>query len=437
MIDFLRRITPRLLKQLYHRMLSLLAAAWYGHPSRQLLVIGVTGTDGKTTTATMIAQLFMDAGWRVGLSTSVWQQVGERRWMNESHVTMPGRFALHRLLREMVTAKCRVAVVEISSEGVAQSRHLGIDFDAAVWTNLSPEHIESHGTFEKYRATKGRLFAQLKRSKKKHLSGQSVPKISVVNLDDPNAEYFLKFPAEQHHGVSLEQSSQLLATPEAKLKVWRAENIVSYERHNTFSLNGEMVKLSLPGRVNILNALETMAVAVTYGLSMTSIKKSLAAMPAVPGRYEDIPNTRGIRVVVDYALTPSALEQLYRTLQPATGKRLLAVFGAAGGGRDTWKRPELGRIAAQYCQVIILTTDDPYDEDPGAIAGAINSGIPASTAAEVLTILDRRQAIAKAISLAQPGEVIAITGMGAEASMMVKGKKVPWSDVDVARGLVR
>ncbi|MBI2985121.1 MAG: UDP-N-acetylmuramoyl-L-alanyl-D-glutamate--2,6-diaminopimelate ligase [Candidatus Kerfeldbacteria bacterium] len=435
-LDLIRRLVPRRLLLLYHRWLATFAALRYGRPSRKMVVIGVTGTDGKTTTALLISQLLQAAGKLVGLSSGVYFQTGQRRWRNEMHMTMPGRMRLHRLLRQMVDAGCQYAVIEVSSEGLLQHRHLGIDFDAAVLTNLTAEHLETHGGLAAYRRTKGRLFHQIIRSGDKRLDGLPVKKFTVVNLDDASAEYFLGFWAEEHHGVTLRDKPATLARVKNKLRIWRAESVKTEPNGSQFVVERHHLRLPLPGRYNVYNALEAVVTAAALGIDWSTIERGLAQASHIPGRWEEFALPNGARAIVDYALTPAALVQFYQAVEQFGSKRIIAVFGAAGGGRDRWKRPDLGEIASRHASVIILTTDDPYDEDPGAITGEIAAGISAASRAEVFMILDRREAIRRALSLAQPDDVVAITGMGAETSMVIKGKKVPWSDADTVKELI-
>lgn len=433
MMSLLRRLAPRSVRRWYHRGLATVAMFYFGRPARHLAVIGITGTDGKTTTACLTAHVLTSANRPTGLSSSATFQLGSRRWANDSHMTMPGRFALQRLLRQMVQAGCQYAVVEVSSEGLAQYRHAGIDFDVAVLTNITPEHIQSHGNFENYRRAKELLFAKIIKGGDKHLFGRVIPKVTVVNLDDANASRFLDFWAEEHYGVTLGDDRQPPANTMEKLHVLKAESIHLEANRSHFRVDGHEVTLPLAGRYNISNALEAAAICLALGVSWAEIIAGLKSFPGVPGRGQSFSSRSGWRVVVDDALTPNALEQLYRSLQQSGMKRIIGVFGAAGGGRDTWKRPELGKIAAQYCARILLTTDDPYDEDPRQITEAIKRGVPPADFQKVEVILDRREAIKRAMSLAQPGDVIAVSGMGSETSMMVKGKKVPWSDIQVVQ----
>jgi len=428
----LKRLVPPTIRRQYHHLLALFASAVYSHPSRQLVVIGVTGTDGKTTTASLIADVLSASGAKVGLSTSAVFQIGERRWLNESHLTMPGRFQLHKLLRQMVTEGCTHAVVEVSSEGLIQYRQAGIDVDVAVITNLSPEHIEAHGSFEAYRQAKGLLFTSIIRGGDKHLLGKTIPKVTVVNLDDPSHEYFLKFWAEQHYATTL-SSSQENRVNTKKVSVITGNDVRTSVMGMQFSVDGYVFEIPLPGEYNVRNALQAIAVGRAMGIEWNVLQTGLAGAHTIPGRAESITTRQPWRVVVDYALTPVALESFYQSLKADSAQRIIAVFGAAGGGRDTWKRPELGKIAAKYCAKIILTTDDPYDEDPAIIAAEILTGVPEEKKNIVTVELDRRLAIQLAMKDAQAGGVIAITGMGSETSMMVKGKKVEWSDVEVVK----
>lgn len=420
----------------YHRLLAWAAMWRYGRPSRHLIVIGVTGTDGKTTTATLIAELFQAAGFRVGLSSSAWFQVAGRRWLNETHMTMPGRFGLQRLLRDMVQAGCQVAVLEVSSEGIAQARHNGIDFDGAVLTNITPEHIQAHGSFEAYRTAKARLFERLIKSGDKHVNGLRVKEVSVVNLDDPSAAHFLRYWADEHYGTTM-TGAKVPSEITSPVTVMAAESVELNPLNSHFRIDGHELTLNLPGRYNVANAVQAVTVARAFGVDWSVIKKRLAEPIDIPGRGQTLTSAKGFSVIIDYALTPAALREFYQSLKDRGARRIIAVFGAAGGGRDAWKRPQLGRIAAEYADLIVLTTDDPYEEPPAAIAAAIAAGVPADRRSRVSIVLDRRTAIAKAIEVAEPGDIVAVTGMGAETSMMVNGKKIPWSDAGVVQEMLR
>lgn len=423
MLSWLRRIIKPSWRRPYHYALAWLAAWRFGFPSRKLIIIGITGTDGKTTTATLTAAALAGARPNVGLSSTVWFQVGEKKWLNETHMTMPGRFAIQSLLRRMVDAGCRYAVLEVSSEGLAQGRLQGVDIDVAVLTNISPEHIESHGSFEKYRAAKKKLFTALTTSAKKNIGGQAVPKIAIVNGDDAEASFFLDSLANQRVATTLAAQPNV----GADVQVMRTEHIQPDQNGSGFSVSGANYRVNLPGQYNVANALQAVAVAQLLGESAENIKTGLSSVASVPGRFEVIDAGHGRSVVIDYAVTPAAMHELYAAIRQRGAKRIIVVFGAAGGGRDHWKRPEIGKVASQFANHIILTSEDPFDEDPQAIAEAIEQGISDTVATEI--IIDRRAAIQKALEIAQPGDVIALTGMGSETTMNVAGgKKVGWND---------
>jgi len=389
MKELIKKFIPAFVLSWYHFLLAFFGALIYRFPSKKLKVIGVTGTNGKTTVVSMTTTVLEEAGYKVASLSSIKFKIGEKERINTLKMTMPGRFKLQKFLREAVSAGCQYAVLEVSSEGVRQHRHRFIDFSIAVFTNLTPEHIESHGGFENYKKAKGRFF-------------QSVKKIHIVNIDDKHAEYFLQFPAEKKYTYGLERGD----------------------------INNKELRLDikLPGQFNIYNALAAIAVGFSQGISLETCKKAVEGVKGVPGRMEMVVK-EPFKVVVDYAVTPDALEGLYKTLKKEfSPKKLIAVFGACGGGRDKWRRPVLGEIAERYCDKIILTNEDPYEENPEKIIEDISKGIKK----EHEKILDRRQAIKRALELASPGDVVAITGKGAEPQMaLAKGKKIPWSDKEV------
>jgi UDP-N-acetylmuramoyl-L-alanyl-D-glutamate--2,6-diaminopimelate ligase len=413
-------------------LLTWAAAVRYGFPSRQLIVIGVTGTDGKSSTAILTAAALAASDHKVGVSSTVWYQVGDKRWINTSHMTMPGRFALQKLLRQMVDAKCKYAVLEVSSEGLRQGRLNGVDIDVAVMTNLTPEHIQSHGSFEKYRDAKKKLFTLTASSRKKFLFGAPVPKVAIVNGDDQYAEYFLSCRVDER--IAVTTHSYALSTAPAHTQK-RITDIIATNDGSSFTLDGAHFVVHLPGVYNVMNASEAIVAARAVGVPYEVARQGIATVTTIPGRFEVLQHN-GKEVVIDYAVTPAAMKQLYTTLRERGAKKIIAVFGAAGGGRDTWKRPELGAMTEQMTDHIILTTEDPFDEDPQHIADQIVKGIVHQEKVEV--ILDRKAAIERALEIAQPGDVIALTGMGSETTMNVAGgRQIPWSDKDVVQDLMK
>ena len=379
MKTLIKKFIPPFLLDWYHLSLAFLGAILYGFPAQKLKVIGVTGTNGKSTVVNLATKVLEEAGFKVASLSSIKFKIGPKEWQNSLKMTMPGRLKLQKFLRQAVIANCQYAVIEVTSEGIKQHRQRFIDFEVAVLTNLTPEHIESHGSFEKYREAKGKLF-------------QACQKIHIINRDDPNAEYFLQFPAKKK---------------------------IIYGGRTSVKLN-----LKLLGEFNYYNALAALQIGLSQGIGLETGKKALEKAEGIPGRMEVICR-EPYSVIVDYAHTPDALEKVYETI---TGRKI-CVLGACGGGRDKWKRPELGKIAEKYCDEIILTNEDPYDESPEKILEDIKKGAPSAQ-----KILDRREAIRKALGLAKPNDTVIITGKGSEPWMCVaKGKKIPWDDREIVR----
>lgn len=423
MKEIIKMIVPKWAIKIYHWFLAELGALICGYPSRKLIVVGVTGTKGKSTTSYIIAKLLESAGEKVGLTGTIIFKIGDKEWLNNKKMTMPGRFGLQMMLRRMVSAGCRYAVIETSSEGIAQYRHVGIDYDVAVLTNLSPEHIESHGSFDKYRAAKGKLFAALRFGKNKGL-----PKTAVINLDDAEADYFLRFNTN-NIGFTLADAYR----KEAK-KIISAKNIIIKDDGANFTLCGAEFSTKLLGRFNIYNLVGALAVCEVLGFAPESLQRTAAKLDSVPGRMEFISQGQGFEVIVDYAHEPASLKALYSIVRELKHKRVVHIFGATGGGRDKARRPVMGEIADQNSQIIILTNDDPYSENEMKIIGDIRKGIKKKKEDDDLFIIpDRAAAIAKGIELAGPGDIVLITGKGSEQKMAIGNKLIEWDDRAVAR----
>lgn len=384
---------PLFLLSWYHFVLSFLGALIYRFPSKNIKVIGVTGTKGKTSVVELVSRILEEAGYTTALIDSINFKIKDKQWKNDLKMTMPGRFKIQRFLRK--AKDCDYAVLEVTSEGILQYRHRFIDFNTAVFTNLSPEHIERHGSFEKYRQAKAELFKKCKN-------------IHIINKDDDNADYFLEIFSKKKITYSINNQSD----NKAELT------------DNGFQLNNVQFNLKLIGKFNIYNSLAAISIALSQGIDLQTCKKALEKVKGIPGRME-IVIKEPFKVVVDYAHTPDSLEKVYNILK---GKRMICVLGSCGGGRDKWRRPKMGQIAQRYCDEIIITNEDPYDEDPMEIIEQIAKGIKARK------ILDRRQAIKQALQLAESNDIVVITGKGSEIWMCVeKGKKIPWSDVQIVR----
>lgn len=400
--ELIKKFIPKFAMSIYHYKLALLGAAIFGFPgkSKTMKIIGVTGTSGKTTTVDFITRILEEAGNKVASASSIRFKVVDKEWENKYKMTMPGRFVMQKFLKQAKNSGCNYVVLEVTSEGIRQFRHKFIDFDAAVFTNLTPEHIESHGTFEKYRNEKLKLFKATKN-------------IHVINIDDENEKYFLNIPANKKVVFSLENIENIETRPRGRPGI-------------SFKADGKKFHLNLVGEFNIYNALAAICVAEAYGVGLEVCKNALEKAKAINGRMEVVAE-EPFRVIVDYAHTPEQLKAVYNALK---SRPLICVLGSCGGGRDKWKRPVLGQIAAKYCREIIITNEDPYDEDPMEIINQV-----AKDAGEkVRKILDRKKAIKEAINLAKPGDVVVITGKGAEPWMCVKnGKKIHWDDRQIAK----
>ena len=395
----------------YHAGLAHLGSILYGNPSRSMKVIGVTGTKGKSTTVYLISKIFESAGMPIAAIGSLGFKIKEKEWPNTLKMTMPGRFKLQKFFYEAKMAGCKYVVLEVTSEGIKQKRHLGINFDCAVFTNLHKEHIESHGSFENYYKAKQELFAR-------------TSNIHVLNADDKNVELFSKFSSKQTIFYGIEKGDL------------KAGNLDLKPDGASFEVYGTKFDINFGGRFNVLNCLAALSVAAMYRIDLPRIKPVLESIKNIPGRMEFL-QKEPFEIVVDYAHTPDSLEAVYKTLKKDSQK-LICVLGAAGGGRDKWKRPEFGRIAGEYCDEIILTDEDPYDEIPEKIIEEIFSGISSSSKFKVKKILDRREAIKTALIKAKQGDTVIITGKGSETSMAVAdGKKIPWSDWEIVRELLK
>ncbi|OGN01655.1 MAG: hypothetical protein A3I26_01845 [Candidatus Yanofskybacteria bacterium RIFCSPLOWO2_02_FULL_43_10] len=393
----------------YHAALAHAGSIIYANPSKSLKVIGVTGTKGKSTTVYLISKIFEGAGIPIAAIGSLGFKIKDKEWPNTLKMTMPGRFKLQKFFYEAKKAGCKYVALEVTSEGIKQKRHLGINFDCAVFTNLHREHLESHGSFENYYKAKQELFAR-------------TSNVHVLNADDKNVELFSKFSSKRTIFYGIENGD--LKAVNLDLKPDRA----------SFEVYGTKFDINFGGRFNVLNCLAALSAAAMYGIDLPRTKPALEKIKDIPGRMEFI-QKEPFGAVVDYAHTPDSLEAVYKTLKNDCHK-LICVLGAAGGGRDKWKRPEFGRIAGEYCDEIILTDEDPYEEDPEKIINEVASGIKLGK--RITIVLDRKEAIKTALDKAEKGDTVVITGKGSEVSMAVAGeRKIPWSDKEIVRGLLK
>jgi UDP-N-acetylmuramoyl-L-alanyl-D-glutamate--2,6-diaminopimelate ligase len=429
LLQFLRRLAPKPVLDLYHRALSWLAAARYDDPSEKLIVIGVTGTSGKTTTSYLIAKMLEASGAKTGMITTAMFKVADKTWENKTKMTMLGRFQLQKMLREMVDAGCTYAIVETTSQGIVQHRHRHIAYDIVMLTNLWPEHVEAHGGFENYKKAKKALFEYTAHLPRKILKGTQIQRVEILNGGSEHAHDFV---VKGFDKVMLFGAHQ-----------FKADQVVYHADHSTFTVDGTPVDLHLPGAVNVENALAAIAVADAVGMTKPEAADALSAINGLPGRYERINEGQPFTVIVDFAFEPGALGKLYEMVKTLPHERIIHVVGSAGGGRDIRRRPVMGKIAGTNADVVIITNEDPYDDNPRQIMEDIRVGVMHGTPKsgkpdEPLMIEDRREAIRKAVSLAKAGDIVLITGKGSEPVMAVAGgRKIPWSDAEEARQALR
>ena len=426
--ESIRKLIPEFILSWYHFCLSFLGALIYGFPSKKMFVVGVTGTKGKTTTCNIIAQVLNIALAKTGMATTVNFRIGDKEWINATKQTMLGRFKLQKLLAQMVKEGCKYAVVETSSEGIIQHRHTFIDYDVVVFTNLSPEHIERHKGFENYRAAKMKLFE--KGSKKKN-------SIGIYNLDDENVDYFLKYPVAKKIGYTLKPSVLLNKVDE----VIEIKNIKLFSNKTEFEVNGINIETKLLGEFNVYNTASAIALGLSQGIKIEKIKEALLNAKPAPGRMELVDAGQNFTVIVDYSYEPTSLENALKTVKVFNPNKIIVIIGSAGGGRDTWRRPVMGEVADKYSDIVIVTTDDPYDEDPTKIVEEVLAGVIKNKerilGENIFSIVDRGTAIEKAIDLAVEGDLILIAGKGGEVWMNVaNGKKIPWDDRKIVKEIL-
>jgi UDP-N-acetylmuramyl-tripeptide synthetase len=405
-----------------------MANFWYGFPSRKIKIIGVTGTDGKTTTVQMITKIFQEAGKKVAMASTINFVIDGVEEKNLSHFTTESAFALQKFISKATSAGCEYLVLETSSHSLDQHRVWGIEFQTAVITNITREHLDYHGNMEKYRQAKKILFENIEGQSS--VMGHQSSKI-VVNADMDNPEEYLNFAVDKKYAYSV-LDDELLMTDD-KLQYVQAENIKLEISGSSFDINGTSFNLQIAGLFNVENALAATCVALGEDIRLETIKDALEKIHGVAGRMESVENIRGLNILVDFALTPNALERLYRLLSSVKkiDSKIIAVFGSCGD-RDRGKRPIMGEVVSKYADIVVLTNDEPYHENPQQIIEEIASGIKNKIENESLwKIADRREAIAKALFIAKTGDIVCVTGMGNFESMVVGDKKIPWNDKKV------
>jgi UDP-N-acetylmuramoyl-L-alanyl-D-glutamate--2,6-diaminopimelate ligase len=405
---------PQLVVDRTRRALADAADAWYEQPSKELEVIGITGTDGKTTTSFLAVELLRAGGRRPGLIGTVAADIGDERLPNEDRNTTPESLELQELLARMVEAGNESVVMEATSHGLALERTRNCRFDVGVVTSVTSEHLDFHGSLEAYRRAKARLV-------------EEAP-LAILNTDDEAYAFFRERARDRVLTYGIDADADL-----------RATELIADAAGSRFTLvapdwSGE-VTTPMPGRFNVSNALAALAIAHVEGVAWPVAVDALARTAGVPGRMERVDAGQPFAVVVDYAHTADSLGKVLRMLRPVTRGRLIAVFGSAGE-RDPTKRPAMGRVSAELADVTVVTDEDPRLEDPRAINEAIADGARGAGAVDgesLLVIDDRREAIARAMAMAREGDVVLLAGKGHETSIFYGADKLPWDDREAAR----
>jgi UDP-N-acetylmuramoyl-L-alanyl-D-glutamate--2,6-diaminopimelate ligase len=428
MKNILKKFIPECIFLIYHYLIVFFATIYYRSPSKKMIVIGVTGTKGKTSTTNFIWSALMAGGYKTGIISSANIKIGEEDNLNDFHMTMPGKIFIQKKMAEMYKKDCSFCVIETTSEGIKQHRNIGIDYDILVFTNLSPEHLSSHGgSFEKYKETKGKIFENLKKNSK-NINGKKIEKIIITNIDNDHAQYFLNFDADKKITFSLKN----------KEADYYINNIKDEESGVDFAVNERNFRISIPGKFNVYNSVPAIALADIFNISEEKIIKGIKSLKNIPGRMEKIEEEQPFKVFVDYAHERESIKSVLESakgMKNETGK-IIILLGAEGGGRDKAKRPLMGEISALLADYVIVSNVDPYNDDPQEILEdiAISSEKNGKKRnSNLFVIEDRREGIKKALSLAKKDDIVLITGKGAEQSITIDGKESYWDDREVVR----
>lgn len=409
----------QLIEEAYRRGRVRAVSAYYGNPARSLRVIGVTGTNGKTTTVNYINEILKEAGYRTAMFSTATIEVDGKAERNELNATVASTGEMQRFFRRAKRAKADFAVLEFPSHALHQHKLDTVPVEVAVMTNLTQDHLDYHKTMERYAGAKAKLF-------------EKQPKFIVLNRDDEWFEFFDKYPA----------TAQKITYGKHELADAHIDRIKLFRKGTEADLTiDHQTKLelatALPGEFNAYNMVAAASVAYLLGVNLESIAEGIANLEEIPGRFDRIEASKGFDVVIDYAHTPDALEKLLQTAKAITKRRVILVFGACGD-RDKSKRPIMGEIAAKLADRIFLTDEESYNENPDEIRAQIYQGIEtANGQVRTTEVPDRREAIAKAIELAKKDDTILVTGMGHEVYRIVNGERIPWNDEQVVRELLQ
>lgn len=409
----------------YHYINALAAAVWYGFPSRKMTIVGITGTKGKTSSSEFVWSVLQAGGCKTGLIGTAHVLIGSTEIPNMIHMTMPSPWITQKLLKKMLLENCTHVVLEVSSEGLKQYRHIGINYDISIFTNISPEHLPSHNnSFEAYKKAKRRLFEYMSKSGRKLFFPK---KVSIINADSSEASFYTSVDADDLVTYSL--------------NTYIAENKVDLIQ-NTIIFDGLLCRVLIPGNFNLYNALVGYCVGRSCRISTADIIRGIEAVTCIPGRMEEIfDDALSYRVFVDYAHEKLSMKNLLETLvqmKKNPDNKIIVLFGAEGGGRDTQKRKDMALLVDMYADSVILSNVDPYNDDPERIIQDIAHHIVHKKQDENLFLItDRKEGIRKAFTLARTGDIVCICGKGAEKTMVIHGKTIPWDERQIVRDVLK
>lgn len=408
----------RQLEEGYRRGRVQLVSAKYGNPAKNLRVIAVTGTNGKTTTVNYINEILKEAGLKTAMFSTALIEIDGQTKLNDLNATVASTERMQQFFRDAKRAKVDYVVLEITSHALHQHKLATVPIEAAVMTNLTQDHLDYHKTMENYAQAKSKLF-------------RGEPKFIVLNRDDEWFDYFNQFHAGAQKITYGEHDDAEAKIDYFKLYKKGSEATIVIDHQTKLNL-----ATALPGKFNVYNMAAAASTAYLLGMKLTDIVEGVANLEGIPGRFERVAEGSGHDVIVDYAHTPDALEKLLQSVKSVTKNRVILVFGATGD-RDKGKRPIMGGIAAKYADRIILTDEESYNEDPQAIRDQVREGIEAGKGSSKMTeIADRHEAIEKALSIAAKNDTVLITGMGHEQYRIVGGERLPWNDGDVVREIL-
>jgi UDP-N-acetylmuramoyl-L-alanyl-D-glutamate--2,6-diaminopimelate ligase len=419
----------------YHTILAYLASFMFGNPSRKMMVVAVTGTKGKTSTLNFIWHVLTAGGYKVGLISTANIKIGTSERLNWYHMTMPGRFLLQSLMRQMYKERCDIVLVEATSEGIKMNRHIGLYYDVAIFTNLFPEHLKSHNnSFEEYRNTKSILFEDLTKLPTKRWNGIDLPKASIVNMDSPHGEFFASFNADKKYLFGENTGD------------YRFTQVKEGAHGTSFVFEDTNFEFPILGKFNIYNAMPALLVAKYLEIPVEMQQEGLKNCAVIPGRMEIINEGQDFTAIVDYAHEGVSMREALQAAVKAKKtpeNKLIAVYGAEGGGRDTTKRETMSKAVVELADFAIVTLSDPFDTDPESINKDIVTKLEnfgfyyEGDKKNIWDFVDRREGIKKAISLANEGDVILFASKGAEQSIIFSDRVESWDDREEVRKAIR